>query len=96
MLTSKEATSLESPLLEDRAEGSGEVRHPHLLEAQSRLELLSRETLMKDVQEDPRPKHVQAVGASRGLSTPTASPDIGPGDLFKPWNARKATDVLGV
>lgn len=93
LLTSKEATSLQSPLLEEQAGPPQQERHPHLGEAQARLELLTRQAREEH---DTRPKHIQAVGASRGLSTPTGSPDLGPGDLFKPWTTRRAEQVPSV
>jgi hypothetical protein len=92
LLTSREGTlqSLESPLIQQQASPSSEKRHPHLMEAQSRLEFLASQA-----------KQVQAPSAVRGISTPSASPDIGPGatsmpDLLRPWNVKKPAPVSAV
>lgn len=83
LLTSREGTlqSLESPLLQQQS--SPKKRHPHLVEAQARLELIVRQA-----------QQVQAPAAMRGVSEPSASPDILPAtsmsDLLKPWNGRKS------
>ena len=88
LLTSREGTlqSLESPLIQQRTappSSTPERRHPHLLEAQSRLELLASQAAKQRI--------VQAPAAVRGVSTPTGSPDVGPTmtDLLRPWNVRK-------
>jgi hypothetical protein len=84
LLTSREGTlqSLESPLIQ-QASSPGQ-RHPHLMEAQSRLELLASEAVQQQ-------QVVQAQSAVRGISTPTGSPEVGPeiSGLLKPWNLRK-------
>jgi hypothetical protein len=79
LLTSREGTlqSLESPLL--KQDSSPEKRHPHLLQAQTRLEQL----ISKQPQDN---SGVQDV--------PSGSPDVGPSrsmsDLLRPWNMRKS------